>query len=168
MRKAARMLGTIAVGGAATLGAASMLAPAAQAAPVAPAAHAARAARSPVVIQKIFYNSPGPDHGSNSSLNHEWVRLHNRTNRPVTLTHWTLRDRAGHVFKFATYRLRAGGSVKIHTGHGNRSQTDRYWDSGWYIWNNDGDGATLKNANGAVKSRCSYSDPREDFASHVC
>jgi hypothetical protein len=163
MRRAARLLGTIAVGGAVTLGTASLLAPAAQAAPV-----AARAARSPVVIQKIYYNSPGSDHGSNSSLNHEWVLLHNRTNHAVTMTHWTLRDRAGHVFKFARYRLWAHSSVKIHTGSGRRSQTNRYWDSGWYIWNNNGDGATLKNAHGAVKSRCSYSDPSENFASHVC
>jgi hypothetical protein len=62
----------------------------------------------------------------------------------------------------------AGGTVKIHTGSGHRSQTDRYWNSGWYIWNNDGDGAALKNANGAVKSRCSYSDPGEDFAFTSC
>src|SRR5215467_5760228 len=88
MRRAARLIGTIATAGAATLGTASLLAPAAQAAPVAQAASAARAARSPVVIREIYYNSPGPDYGSNSSLNHEWVKLHNRTNHAVTMTHW--------------------------------------------------------------------------------
>jgi hypothetical protein len=158
----------MAAGTAAMLGAAGMLAPAAQAAPAPATGRAAHAVRSPVVITGIWYNSPGSDHGSNASLNHEWVRLHNRTGHAVTMTHWTLRDRVGHVFRFAAYRIKAGGTVKIHTGSGHRSQTDRYWNSGWYIWNNDGDGAALKNANGAVKSRCSYSDPGEDFAFTSC
>jgi hypothetical protein len=28
--------------------------------------------------------------------------------------------------------------VKIHTGKGANSQTDRYWGRGWYVWNNTG------------------------------
>ena len=42
-------------------------------------ATAAQATTSPVVIHEIFYNSPGSDRGSNTSLNAEWVQLHNRT-----------------------------------------------------------------------------------------
>src|SRR5215469_897743 len=30
-----------------------------------------------VQIREIYYNSPGPDRGGNSSLNAEWVELHN-------------------------------------------------------------------------------------------
>jgi hypothetical protein len=33
---------------------------------------------------------------------------------------------------------------------------------------NNGDGATLKNASGAVVSRCSYSDSGESRASKIC
>jgi lamin tail-like protein len=121
-----------------------------------------------VVIHEIWYNSPGPDRGSNSSLNAEWVELHNTSGQAVTLTHWTLRDRAGHVFKFAHYRLNSHGYVKIHTGSGSRSQANRYWNMSWYVWNNDGDGATLKNASGDVIGRCSYSDPSESYEAVTC
>ena len=129
---------------------------------------AAQAATSPVVIHEIFYNSPGPDRGSNASLNAEWVQLHNNSGHSVTLTHWTLRDRAGHVYTFGTYTLRAHGSVKIHTGKGSNIPSNRYWGHSWYIWNNDGDGATLRNATGTVLSRCSYSDPSEVRAFKIC
>src|SRR6266699_4088141 len=94
MRRAAALLGSMVLGVSTMLGAATMLAPAAQ------------ASTSPVVIREIFYNSPGRDTGSNSSLNAEWVQLHNRTNRTITLTHWTLRDRAGHVYRFGVYRIK--------------------------------------------------------------
>lgn len=156
MRKATALLGSIVLGFSAILGAVMMLAPAAQ------------AAASPVVIHEIYYNSPGKDTGSNWSLNHEWVQLHNRTSRTINLTHWTLRDRAGHVYRFGTYRIKPGGYVKIHTGRGTNTQTNRYWRRGSYVWNNDGDTATLKNASGVVRSRCSYDDPREVRAYKIC
>jgi hypothetical protein len=127
------------------------------------------AARGRVFIYEIFYNSPGSDHGSNSSLNAEWVDLRNSSGHPIVLTHWTLRDKAGHVYKFTSrFRLRAHKDVKIHTGRGSDTRTDKYWNHGWYIWNNDGDTATLKSASGSVKSRCSYSDPSELHASVIC
>src|SRR5215475_5535892 len=69
-----------------------------------PAQHGA--ARGRVFIHRIFYNSPGSDHGSNSSLNAEWVDLRNSSGHPITLTRWTLRDKAGHVYKFKGFRLR--------------------------------------------------------------
>jgi hypothetical protein len=156
MRKTAAVFGSMVLGISTMLGVATMLAPAAQ------------AATSPVVIHEIFYNSPGPDTGSNTSLNAEWVQLHNRTSHRVTLTNWTLRDLAGHVYRFGTYRIKAGGYVKIHTGRGTNTQTNRYWGHGWYIWNNDGDRATLKNASGIVKSRCSYDDPSEVRSHKIC
>ncbi len=156
MRKPAALLGAMVLGISTMLGVATMLAPAAQ------------ASTSPVVIREIFYNSPGKDTGSNASLNAEWVQLHNRTGRTIILTHWTLRDRAGHIYTFGTYRIRAFGNVKIHTGRGTNTQTNRYWGHSWYIWNNNGDGATLKNASRIVQSRCSYSDPSEVHAFRIC
>ena len=33
-----------------------------------------------IQINEIYYNSPGTDTGSNSSLNAEWVRLYNTVN----------------------------------------------------------------------------------------
>jgi hypothetical protein len=136
--------------------------------PVAASASSHASSSSSVVIRKIFYNSPGSDRGSNASLDHEWVKLHNRTGQRITLTGWTLRDRQGHVYTFGTYRLKAHGYVKIRTGRGRNTQTNRFWGRSWYIWNNTGDRATLENANGKVKSRCSYSDPDERGFLKVC
>ena len=127
------------------------------------------AARGRVFIHRIFYNSPGSDDRSNSSLNAEWVDLHNSSGHPITLTHWTLRDKAGHVYEFkASYRLRAHKDVRIHTGRGSNTSTNRFWGSENYIWNNDGDTAVLKSASGSVKSRCTYSDSSEQHSSVLC
>jgi hypothetical protein len=134
----------------------------------APALASSAQRRPAVVIRKIFYNSPGSDNRSNASLNAEWVKLHNRSGHPVTLTGWTLRDRSGHVYTFGTYRLGAHSYVKIRTGRGHNTQSNRYQRRRAYVWNNDGDRATLKNANGVVKSRCSYSDPGEVNDVKVC
>lgn len=109
-----------------------------------------------VQIHEIYYNSPGPDNGSNASLNAEWVQLYNTSSLRIRLTDWTLRDAAGHVFKFATYTLGAHSYVKIHTGHGSRTQTDRYWNQNWYIWNNTGDTAKLEDTHGGTVDSCSY------------
>jgi Lamin Tail Domain len=128
----------------------------------APVASTTAAARSAVVISGIYYNSPGSDRGGNASLNAEWVQLHNTSARAITLTGWTLRDTARHVFTFNAYRLRAHGFVKIHTGHGRPTQSNRYWNHSWYIWNNTGDTATVRNAAGASRARCKYSDPNKD------
>src|SRR5947208_17108435 len=40
-------------------------------------------------IGEIWYNSPGSDKGGNSSLNHEWVQLHNTSGSAITMTGWT-------------------------------------------------------------------------------
>ncbi len=120
-------------------------------------------------ISEIFYNSPGPDHGSNASLNAEWVLLHNTSGSRITMTGWTLHDGGQkHTFTFGTYTIDAHGFVKIHTGKGGRTQTNRYWNLSWYVWNNTGDTATLKDNHGNVLDRCSYSDPRERHSSVNC
>ena len=110
-------------------------------------------------IHKIQYNSPGPDNGSNRSLNAEWVQLHNRSASRINLSGWTLRDNCGcgHVYTFHNYTIRAHGYVKIHTGRGTNTQTDRYWGRRAYVWNNTGDTATLRNRAGTLIDRCHYS-----------
>jgi hypothetical protein len=119
---------------------------------------AAPALASRVVIHEIYYNSPGSDDGSNSSLNGEWIQLKNTSNDNITLKSWTVRDTAGHVFIFGTYTLNANSSVKIHTGSGTGNSTNRYWNNGWYIWNNDKDTGTLKDASGKTLDSCSYNN----------
>jgi Lamin Tail Domain len=118
-------------------------------------------ASAAVKIREIFYNSPGSDTGSNKSLNAEWVLLKNTGSRKVRMTGWTVRDVAGHVYRFGAFRLGGGKSVKVHTGHGSNTAMNRFWGQSWYIWNNNGDTATLKRRNGTVSDRCHYSDSSE-------
>jgi len=116
------------------------------------------AASAAIRITKVQYDSPGSDTGSNSSLNAEWVKIKNTGSHAKTLTGWTLRDTSSHVYHFGSFRLGAGSSVQVHTGSGSNTRHDRYWGSGWYVWNNTGDTAKLKNRSGRLIDRCSWGD----------
>jgi hypothetical protein len=54
--------------------------------------------------------------------------------------------------------LRAGKYVKVHTGKGTNTATDRYQGRSWYVWNNDKDTAYLYNASGTRLDTCSYNN----------
>lgn len=127
------------------------------AAAVTGAALPADAATGFVHFSKVYYNSPGSDRGSNKSLNAEWVRVKNTTSKTKILTGWTIRDRSHHVYKFPKFTLKPGKSVTLHTGKGKNTKSNLYWGSSWYIWNNGGDKATLKNASGTTKDTCKWS-----------
>jgi hypothetical protein len=153
-----RRLRMIAMAAVVPLSLGALLAP--QAASAAPA--------SPVTINFIFYNSPGRDTGSNASLNAEYVILMNNTNHRVTITHWTLTDKAHHTYRFGRKTLAAHSFVFVHTGRHRNQGLHVYWGRHAYAWSNTGDTAVLKNAVGAVKDRCSYSDPHRRHLSHQC
>jgi hypothetical protein len=117
----------------------------------------AQAATPAIQITKVYYNSPGTDNRSNSSLNAEYVKLTNRRSSAINLKYWTLRDKASHVYRFSgDFRLASGASVYIHTGKGTNTSTHRYWGSGAYIWNNTGDAAYLRNSAGTLIDSCSW------------
>ena len=109
-----------------------------------------------VKISKIYYNSPGSDTGSNTSLNAEYVTLLNTTTSARTITGWTVRDKAGYVYKFPTTTIAAKSAVTLRTGKGTNNSTTRYWQRTWYVWNNTGDTAYLRNTAGTLVHSCSY------------
>ena len=49
-----------------------------------------------VHLYKIYYDSPGSDLRSNTSLNGEYVQIRNTTGAAVNLKGWTLTDAANH------------------------------------------------------------------------
>jgi len=114
-------------------------------------------ASAAIKITKIYFDSPGADTGSNKSLNAEYVVIKNTGTRRKALTGWTLRDASQHVYRFPIFRLGSGKSVKVHTGKGANTLGNLFWRSSSYIWNNDGDTATLKRSNATAASKCSYS-----------
>jgi hypothetical protein len=116
-------------------------------------------AASAIQFRKIQYDQPGSDTPvSNTKLNAEYVTIKNTGTTTRTLSSWTVRDLANHVYTFPSFKLGAGKSVKLHTGTGTNTSTDLYWGSGWYIWNNTGDKAILRSSSGTLKDTCSWGD----------
>jgi Lamin Tail Domain len=63
---------------------------------------------------------------------------------------------AGPDFMINNTQFKPHGYVKIHTGQGANSQADRYWAKSWYVWNNTGDTATLRDAGGHLLDQCTF------------
>ncbi len=123
----------------------------------------AHAASGSVHISKIYYDSPGTDRGSNSSLNAEYVRITNTRDVSVSLKGWTIRDSAGHKYTFGSFTLAAGEYVTVRTGDGSNNRHNRYQGREWYVWNNDADRATLRRSSGTVVDSCSYDNDDRDY-----
>lgn len=124
------------------------------------AAQAAERDHSTVEISRIWYDSPGPDYRSPTSLNAEWVAITNRTRRTVDLRGWELSDRGGHTYEFESTRLAPRATVYVRTGSGRDSLTYKYWGMRNYVWNNDTDSAKVVDGRGRFVDSCSYRHPR--------
>lgn len=101
-------------------------------------------------IHDIIFNPPGPD------VPGEVVVIQNDTAVDVSLTNWTLRDAANHVFTFPAFSLRAGFDVKVWTRKGMNGADDLFWGHSAAIWNNTGDTAVLRDQNGIEVARHVY------------
>jgi Lamin Tail Domain len=125
---------------------------------VTPPASGEADAASCVKIYRIYYNSPGSDTRTNTSLNGEWIQLKNTCTTSKVLTGYRFVDASSHWYTFGTYTLKASAYVKIHTGSGTNTSTDRYQNRGAYVWNNDKDTAKLYNSSGTLLRTCSYNN----------
>ena len=98
----------------------------------------------------------GHRHADEHQPHAEYVVTTNVTSTTKCLTGWTVRDAAGHVYKFGTFCLGGYKTVTLHTGRGTNTAAHRYWGSGNYIWNNTGDRAYLRNAAGTQMDYCAW------------
>ncbi|MFF4751721.1 lamin tail domain-containing protein [Streptomyces sp. NPDC002514] len=123
------------------------------------------AAAGGVTIHHVWFDSPGSDNGSNASLNAEWVQLKNTSRSAVSVKGWVLKDAANHRYVFPDIRIGAGKTVKVHTGKGRNTASDRYQNRRAYVWNNTSDTATLTRASGAKVDSCSWTtrDPSDKW-----
>src|SRR3954447_21290536 len=71
-----------------------------------------------VYIYRVYFDSPGSDSGSTTSLNAEWIRLKNHCATSKSLSGWRIKDKAGHTYTFGTFSLKPGYYVTVHTGKG--------------------------------------------------
>jgi hypothetical protein len=121
-----------------------------------------------VKIVEIYFDSPGPDNASNTSLNGEWVKIENTTNVKKNITGWILHDSSSHRYVFPLTMLKPHASLQVHTGRGANNPRNRYWGSTSYIWNNSGDTARLANAHAVVVNRCGYNNHHFDSVRKFC
>ncbi|MFI0236483.1 lamin tail domain-containing protein [Streptomyces sp. NPDC016845] len=104
----------------------------------------------------IQFDSPGSDTRSNTSLNGEWVNIHNSSRSAIQLKNYKLKDRTGYTYTFGSYKIGAGKTVKVRTGKGRNAAGVRYWGRGSYVWNNTGDKARLIKPNGSQLDSCTW------------
>ncbi len=124
--------------------------------PAAVAEGKSQAARSAVVFGKIQYDSPGRDDRSNRSLNDEWVTVTNTGKKAVDLSRWTLVDNERNTYRFGKLRLAPHASVRVHTGAGRDTAKDVFQNRRAYVWNNDRDKATLRDASGRTVATAAW------------
>ena len=102
-----------------------------------------------ITITNANFVAPSPE---KENLNEEWVEVANNGTIDENLTGWTIQDQQNHTYAFPDFNLKAGSTVKIHSGAGSNSDEDLYWNRSTSIWNNGGDLATLVDASGVVIS----------------
>jgi len=107
-----------------------------------------------VELTEIHADAAGDDR---TNLADEYVVLTNRGDSPVDLSGWVLTDESGARYTFPDgVVLAPGDSVTVRTGSGTDTETDRYWDAGRPVWNNDGDTVRLLRSDGEVVTEVPY------------
>jgi hypothetical protein len=102
---------------------------------------------SSVYISGFYIGSPS------ETQNQEWVQVSNQGTTAVNMQGWKITDEgAKHTYSFPYYVLNSGSTVTLYTGIGTDNGNILFWNSGSFIWNNDGDTAYLYNDQGQLVS----------------
>lgn len=86
----------------------------------------------------------------------EYVLIKNVGAGPQDMAGWTLSDIAGNSYTFPAFRLAGGAEVKVWVKAGADDAANLYWGRGSPVWNNTGDTATLRDAQGTTVSTYTY------------
>lgn len=105
-----------------------------------------------VRIERISFDAPGADDRTDRSLNGEWVEIANHSRRSRSLRGWQLSDGIGHVYTFRGTPIPPGRTVRVHTGSGRDTPSDRYWGRHFHAWDNSGSTVRLSSPTRAVDS----------------
>ncbi len=114
----------------------------------------ASAAAGSVEIVEIEADPPGPDE---QRLDEETITLANRSDRPIDLTGWTVRDGSSvHRFVFDSTVLAPKATLRIRSGCGPDRPEDLAWCAGGPVWDNQGDIAIILDAAGHIVDVFTY------------
>ncbi|MET8454476.1 lamin tail domain-containing protein [Streptomyces sp. NPDC005209] len=118
-----------------------------------------------VTIYHVWFDSPGSDNRSNTSLNGEWVQIRNTSRSAISVNGWILKDASNHKYVFPNVKIGAGKYMRIRTGKGTDTASNKYQNRRAYVWNNTSDTATLTKASGAKVDSCSWTtrDPSDKY-----
>ena len=105
-------------------------------------------------IVHIEADAPGDDR---ANPNGEWIEIANQGPESIQMQGYTLKDEANHIYTFTNFTVKAGASFRLYSGQGRDSSSERYWglvDES--VWNNGGDAAFLRDAQGALVDTYAY------------
>lgn len=107
-----------------------------------------------LAIEEMQVNAPGVD---DWHKNQEYLVFTNTGSNSLELSGWTVRNEEERTYQFPDgFTLRPNKTVTLHSGSGDDTDTDLYWDSDRAVWKNDSDTITVRNADGNTVLEKSY------------
>lgn len=91
---------------------------------------------------------PDPRGRDEHDLNGEWAEISNTGDAAASLVGVTLSDESNNVYRFGEITLAPGDRLRVHTGPGEDSARRLHWGRSQPVWNNAGDVAFLRDADG--------------------
>ncbi len=85
------------------------------------------------------------------ALEDETTTVQNNGTSPLVLTGWTLKNNEGSMYTFPQLTLYPGGTVQLHTGTGEDTASDLYWQNTTAVWSS-GELAALYDAQGIARA----------------
>ncbi|MBE7553284.1 MAG: thermonuclease family protein [Anaerolineales bacterium] len=111
-------------------------------------------ANLPLKIIQIQADAPGSD---NENPNGEWIEIANQGQVPILMHGFSLKDEANHIYTFGNFTAAPGAAFRLYSGQGQDSPHALYWGlANESIWNNNGDAAYLRDAQGALVDTFAY------------
>lgn len=105
-------------------------------------------------IIQIEADAPGDDR---ENPNGEWIEIANQGDQSIQMEGYTLKDEANHIYTFGDFAVAPGATFRLFSGQGQNSTAELYWGLvGESVWNNGGDAAFLRDAQGSLIDTFAY------------
>ena len=103
-----------------------------------------------IEIVNVHADAEGDDR---RNLNDEYIVIENQSKNPIDLTGWTITDASSRdPYLFPNFTLPGETQLTLRTGFGKNSEKELFWGSRRPIWNNKGDTAFIRDAEGNLIS----------------